>query len=456
MNDTLLSVGIDIGTTTTQVIFSRFVIKNISGMCGIPEFKITDKKIVYESRIYFTPIIGGKIDIEGAKKILDAEIRNSGFKRSEIKSGAIIITGESARKENARGAVDYLSETAGNFVVTAAGPDLEAVLAGKGAGAKNISEKKSCRILNLDVGGGTTNACLFESGKAADTFALDIGGRVVRLKEDGTVLYVSPRIEPIIKKNHFKIKEGSRVEFSELDRFCKKLAEILAEVCGFAPLSDEAQELFIGHANSGKTTDFITFSGGVAEYIYGNISSAAKYGDIGPLLAQNIRSIFAPFEEKLIEPKEKIRATVIGAGSYTMQISGSTVYFERKALPLRNLPVVEVSDFEKSYNEACSKLKRFEGQPLAITFKGAESPSYINVKNIACRIAELFNESNYPIVVLVQNDFAKALGQILHRLLPCKSVICADGICAHDGDYIDIGFPIRQVLPVVIKTLVFS
>ena len=131
----ILSVGIDIGTTTTQLIFSRLTIQNEGTAYSVPRFAITEKEILYRSRIHFTPLLSDTvIDAEGVRKIIDAEYTASGFDRTDIQTGAIIITGETARKENARDVLSALSGYAGDFVVATAGPALESVLAGKGYG----------------------------------------------------------------------------------------------------------------------------------------------------------------------------------------------------------------------------------------------------------------------------------------------------------------------------------
>ncbi|MGL5085887.1 MAG: ethanolamine ammonia-lyase reactivating factor EutA, partial [Clostridium sp.] len=155
MREELLSVGIDIGTSTTQLVFSKLIIENIASNFTIPRISIVDKEIVYRSDIYFTPLISlTEIDAEGVKDIVDTEYKKSGINKADIKTGAVIITGETARKENANDVLHTLSGFAGDFVVATAGPDLESIISGKGAGAHIYSKEHSTSVVNIDIGGG--------------------------------------------------------------------------------------------------------------------------------------------------------------------------------------------------------------------------------------------------------------------------------------------------------------
>src|SRR5690606_17217436 len=112
-----------------------------------------------------------------------------GIAPETVDSGAIIITGESAKTRNARGAVMALSQSLGDFVVASAGPHLESVIAGHGAGAQTLSEQRMCRVLNIDIGGGTSNYALFDAGKVTGTACLNVGGRLLETDGQGRVVY---------------------------------------------------------------------------------------------------------------------------------------------------------------------------------------------------------------------------------------------------------------------------
>ena len=134
MHEIIKSVGIDIGTSTTQLIFSELTIENEASNYVVPRINIVDKKVTYRSKIYFTPLLDQKtIDAEKVKEIIEKEYQDAGMKPEDLSTGAVIITGETARKQNANVVLDTLSNLAGDFVVATAGPDLESVLSARGA-----------------------------------------------------------------------------------------------------------------------------------------------------------------------------------------------------------------------------------------------------------------------------------------------------------------------------------
>lgn len=471
MGTEIFSLGIDIGTTTTQVIFSKFTVKNVNAAFFIPKVEITDKEILYKSKIYFTPLtLEDNIDFNGVTEIVKNEFRKAGISKSSISTGAIIITGETARKDNAEIIAHELSDILGDFVVAEAGPDLESVLAGFGAGTYEISKNMKKRVINFDVGGGTTNACLFNCGEREDCFALDIGGRLIRFNEFGKVVYISEKIKFIIENLELNIKMGNTAEFFEVKKLTDKMAKMFIQLAGFEEVSSDTNKLFIGHKNKGIKVDCITFSGGVSEYVYGDkeinsMEAAIKFGDIGPLLGYSIRGVFEELRDKIITPREKIRATVIGAGNHSVSVSGSTVIFDEEVLPIKNIPIVKVSEsyfqgdnIKEMGKRVSNEISVYEGKPVALAFVGPKNPSYMQIKAMAEEVVKSFeNSENQPVIVVVQNDFAKALGQtIKNRLGNDKKVICIDGISTSSGDYIDIGKPVAGVIPVVVKTLVFK
>ena len=143
MAETVLSVGIDIGTSTTQLVFSSLTIENVASVAAIPRITVVDKRVVYRSDIHFTPLLSPTtIDADGVRRIVEQEYARADVDRNAISAGAVIITGETARKENAETVLRSLSGLAGNFVVATAGSDLESILAGKGAGAGSFSRRK--------------------------------------------------------------------------------------------------------------------------------------------------------------------------------------------------------------------------------------------------------------------------------------------------------------------------
>jgi ethanolamine utilization protein EutA len=433
----------------------------------VEETVIEDKEIIYKSPIVFTPLLDElTIDFAKIKDIVSEALKLSKVEKSDISTGAVIITGETARKENASEVSKNLSEYLGDFVVATAGPKLEALFAGYGSGACQMSKKFNRRIINLDIGGGTTNVALFNGGECEQTFALDIGGRLIKFNHEEKVIYISKRIEFLIKDMDINIKLGEKVELKDLNYICKKLAKCLLEVCCLRELCEDTKSLFISEQFEPFKVDYISFSGGIGEYIGQSnenmqLKDILKHNDIGPLLGKCISKEFDKYKEILLEPKEKIRATVIGAGNHSLTISGSTIAFDKSILPLKNIPIIKPFDTEENLKEIYflgkKKLDMYEDTIVAISLIGPISPSYEEVKIIANEIIKFFKRVNGPIIVVLENDFAKALGQVIClNLNNRREVICIDKISTKNGDYIDIGFPIGNGIPVVIKTLVYN
>ena len=133
MSERLRSVGLDVGTTSTQMILSELTIENRASSFEVPEMEIAERKILYKSPVHFTPLLDeSHVDGAALRRIVEEEYRKAGISRDSVDTGAVIITGETSRKENARTVLEALSDFAGEFVVATAGPDLESVLAAKG------------------------------------------------------------------------------------------------------------------------------------------------------------------------------------------------------------------------------------------------------------------------------------------------------------------------------------
>lgn len=473
----ILSVGIDIGTSTTQLVFSRISMENTTGYFSVPRVTITAKQVIYKSKVYLTPLSTPVlIDGEAVRDIVAGEFRAAGFSPSDVDTGAVIITGESARKENAATVLEKLSSFAGEFVVSTAGPDLESIIAGKGSGAFQYSLDNGCTAANLDIGGGTTNIVVFDNGETAAKGCYDVGGRLIRLRRDMTLEYVSPAAERVARAVGVTLREGARATVPELRRVTDKMAELLAQAMGLLPrepLLDAVRtpgssELVLG----GKAPGRICFSGGVADCIDGNPDELFPYGDVGVLLGQSIARGRLAASIPRLHGSETIRATVVGAGTYTTSISGSTITYASELLPIKNLPALKLDAREEdtcfagAHEPLARQIRWFLEQSgaerMILAMKGRENPSYEELKTAASCLARAMDAAlpkNAPVLVVLERDIAKALGLRLRaELRGRREVVCIDGIKVEQGDYVDLGKSVLDgmVIPVVVKTLLFG
>lgn len=493
----ILSIGIDIGTTTTHMVLSRLTLANTAMASRLPENTISQREILYRSPVKFTPLTAnGKIDADGVNKLLQAFYKEAAIIPDMVQTGALIITGESARARNAKEVAEKIASLAGDFVVESAGPHLESALAARGSGAYNYGKRSGKTIVNIDIGGGTSNLALIKNGRIVKTACLNIGGRCLRLEG-----------EPL-QKSSLKIISMSHAG-QKLSQICQSINEIadlmsdlllhMLEPQNF-PLSTPGQKELFGALL--MTDNFCSdaehfdvdqywFSGGVAQLMSletGSAKSAnlddALFGDIGSIFARSLLKKAQSLSAPLVIAPEAITATVIGAGMHSLQVSGSTIEAAEDLLPLKNLRLLKVNLKESEKREQNWLKTEIARQrqvlnfqtPCALVLEGIEKEeiSYRLLKELASQIsgwqesieeAELASTSSRetPCVILAKEDIAMSLSQILKGMLRNKRIITVDGIDAGEGDYVDIGKPLMEskdptctAIPVVIKTLLFN
>lgn len=473
MSEKILSVGIDIGTSTTQLVFSQLLVDNTASIASIPVVRIIDKKVIYKSGIHFTPLIShNEIDGTKIRKIIESEYKKAGITPGELDTGAVIITGETARKENAREVLNNLSGLAGDFVVATAGPDLEGIIAGKGSGSAAFSKERLTTVANLDIGGGTTNIAIFKDGEAIDTGCLDIGGRLIKV-ENEKIVYISEKVKKLSKSIGVEINVGDTADVRKIKLITDRMVKLLEEAVGIKPISDDLEYMITNKdLKRDYKIEYISFTGGVADYIKDMEEISFTYGDIGVFLGESIFNSKLIKEKKVYKPTETIRATVVGAGSHTTDISGSTIHYSEEILPFKNIPILKLTeeDEKNSYEDISQiisdKIRWFnlenEKQLVGLSMRGLKDPGFDQIQLLARAIIDGMEEminSKFPLILILENDFAKVLGQTISiQLNHSKNLICIDSIKIDNGDYIDIGKPIASgtVVPVVVKTLLFN
>ena len=438
----LLSVGLDVGTTSTQMIASRLQVENKASSFSVPQMQIVARHILYKGAVHFTPLLDrNRVDGDALRQLIAKEYEKAGITPDQVDTGAVIITGETSRKENAKAVMDALASFAGEFVVTTAGPHLESVLAAKGAGATDYSESTGKTVLHMDIGGGTANLAWIENGMITKTGCLNVGGRLLKLDESGMLTYVSPVLTGLAD-----LREGDKPDFSALEAVVRQLTDALEMAAGLRAPTDLLRKLWTQECGSMwqefAKADTVSFSGGVADCVEKE-QPPFVFGDIGPMLGNAIRgSLLCKGAYRL--GQETIRATVIGAGCHSAQLSGSTVFYQNMTFPMKNLPVIYKPE----------QIRQQDTDRAVLALPGIAAPSYEQVRGLAREIAKT---AVGPVLIALENDMAKALGHALSLLLPKETpILCIDRVQLAEGSYLDIGAPVGPCLPVVVKTLVLA
>ena len=453
MSEVLCSVGLDVGTTTTQLIVSELTVENQASSFAVPKLEITGRRIRYQSPVYFTPLTQGDlVDGEALGKLVREEYGRAGIAPADVDTGAVIITGETSRKENASRVLQALSDHAGDFVVATAGPDLESRLAARGAGAVGYSETTGKTVLHMDIGGGTSNLALIDGGKILRCGCMNVGGRLVKVDTDGVITYLSP-----VARQLADMEVGQKASLAKLEALAETLVQGLEMAAGLREKTDLWEKLVTKEALDTQPAApgaVISFSGGVADCIEKEHAPFA-FGDMGPILGRAIRKSRL-CRETFMLAENTIRATVIGAGCHSAMLSGSTVFYRNVTLPVKNLPVAVVEEAsQRDVKAIYQALQGRDSEQVVLAMPGMACPGYEDVRQMAQAIGEA--TAGKPVFVCLQRDMAKALGHYLALLLPLGTpCMCLDGVALEEGSYLDIGQPVGPALPVVVKTLVLQ
>ncbi len=471
----LLSVGLDIGTTTTQIIFSRLRLTDVARPGQIPRMEITDREVLYQSPIVFTPLADNEtVDSVKLTEIVRQEYASAGITPDQVETGAVIITGETAKKKNADKILQSLSGLAGEFVVSVAGPHVESLIAGRGSGAAKYSQSHYTTVTNVDIGGGSANSVSFRSGKFLAAAAMNFGGRIIEIEhESGKICYIADPARIIIEDCKLQFAIGDQPSLPDLKRFANRMADMTVELIE-GTNSRLAERLYLTPPStvSGKGS-VVMFSGGIGHYYYNpipifKINDFTIHNDIGPLLAESLRTHSLLQTYEILPPSETLRATVLGASTQTVTLSGSTIWAEKEILPLRNIPVIRPileTKFEpgKVVLAILDAVTRWDidlnTDNFAVAIDLISTLDYPALLQLATGISEYSKliPSQKPLIIIIERDYAQALGQTIKGIIPSRSLLVIDQVGLMEGDYIDVGHPLMdgRVVPLSIKTLVF-
>lgn len=470
------SVGIDIGSSTSHLIFSKLTLRRERGFINMTNrFNLVSREIIYESEIILTPLLDRfTIDIDAVVDFCKKEYEKAGLKPNDVDTGAVIVTGETAKKQNADEIVERLSSESGKFVSATAGPNFESVLGAMGSGIVDQTVLQEKTFMNVDIGGGTSNIAIATKGDIHSTSCINVGGRLLGIKPDNEIWRIDEPTEFLMKELGMKYKLGDIITDKDVKIIVNEYAKALVEVMIGPAKSTIAKGIMMtDDLDFSLPVDGYSFSGGVAEVIY-NEEDIVEYNDIGVLLAKEIKRLMKKAKLPLIEPENKIRATVIGAGAFSLSVSGSTCYYEESvALPILNIPVVPVNItqselhlIDKKLKEAVDiALKNFdlvEGEDrFALYFKTPFMRAQV-MERFASAIEDALPNSvakNKLILIILAFDGAKVLGITIRENSSIKSnLFCLDELDLEAGDWIDVGESLEtgDVFPVTVKSLVFN
>jgi ethanolamine utilization protein EutA len=468
----LVSVGVDIGSSTSHLVFSRLLLERLDN-----RYVVSARAIISESEVLLTPyadeVDDVTIDAEALGAFISRQYERANLAPDAIDTGALILTGVAVRRRNARAIADLFASQAGKFVAVSAGDALEATLAAFGSGAAARSIRETARVMNIDVGGGTSKVAVCEQGAVVDLTALDIGARILAFDHDGRVTRIEEAGRSLANELHASIEIGHRLDGQLLDAIVDCMADRLFEAVSRESLSAGTQALLrLQPLRNERAPDVVMFSGGVSEYIYGH--QREQFGDLGPRLALAIQTRVSKWGPRLEPPDQGIRATVIGASQYTIQVSGSTVFIApMDVLPMTNIPVItpamplaserlDPEQIAEAVRHALRRLDLHEGErAVALCYHWQGSATFARLDSLVhgfVRGLSALLDRGLPMILVGDGDVGGLVG--IHAREEARlsnPIISIDGITLKEFDFIDIGamLELSGAVPVVIKSLVF-
>jgi ethanolamine utilization protein EutA len=438
---------------------------------------VVSRETLFQSPVSLTPYKSEElIDDAELGAIIDRAFADAGLHPDDIDAGVVILTGEALRRENAQAIAGVLAEQRGEFVCASAGHHMESMLAAFGSGAARVSHESAKRILNIDIGGGTTKLALVEHGKVTATAALHVGGRLLVVDEAKRIVRLDPAGKHLAAMAGFRWSRGDAVDAAAMERVAERMAGAILASVAARPLPADVQGLFLTELLPDLDgVDGVMFSGGVAEYVYQR--ETRDFGDLGRLLGLALRRKLdaGALPWPLLPPGECIRATALGASEYSVQLSGNTIYISDPGtlLPRRNLQVLQPSyvcgeridpdGLARAIRAHFTAFDLAEGEreaALALRWEG--TPSYERISGFAEGIRRGLANTiarGMPVYIMVDGDIAQTLGAILRDEMGVASeILVIDGVILRDFDYVDLG-RIRmpsQTVPVTVKSLVFG
>ena len=471
------TVGIDIGSSTAHYMFAQLHMRRAAGSRS-NRYAVVDRQVMWRSPVMLTPYLADNtIDAAQLEAFITRGYEVAEIAPGQIDAGAVILTGEALKRTNARAIGEIFARDAGTFVCATAGHHQECVMGAHGSGAVQFSRERELSVLNVDIGGGTTKLALIRNGEIVGTTVVAIGARLIVTDEAGAITRLEGPLERIAADLGMRLALGDTLAPAERSRIIARMLDVLlATIAGAEPDALASDLLLTEYWDAeafAEPVDLVSFSGGVAEYVYGR--EFGNFGDLGRELANGLgRSMMeGRIEAELCDPGQGIRATVIGASQFSIQVSGNSIAVSRPAdLPIFNLPVVpcpfaldETVDRDAvaaTVRAALGRADAVDGAaPFALAFCWRGLPTYPRISALAHGIVDALPATiaaGLPLAVLIDGDIGMTLGRMLQtEIAPGSNVISIDGLTLQPFDYVDIGAVIEanQVVPVTVKSLLF-
>lgn len=466
----LVTVGIDIGSSTSHLLFARVVMRRLTNELS-SRFEVVDRQVIWASPIIHTPFRDdGMIDAHALSHFIADAYGDAGLTAANVDSGAVILTGEAIKRPNARAIDEIFASQSGKFVCATAGHELESLLAAHGSGAAGLSRRRGEVGLHVDMGGGTTKLALLDRGEVVEVAAFAVGGRLLAQDGDGVWSRIDDSARLVAEDLGISLDHEAAADPETRRRICARLAQVAVdEILGAEP-DPLVQKLRLTRPlDRAVVPTYLTFSGGVSEYVFGH--ETGDYGDIAAdLAAEVVRELGARAQIPAIDAGQRIRATVIGASQYTVQVSGKTIFLsDISVLPVHNLPVVHIGMVEAAsvqsatIADAVRRGAELRGAdlagPVAVALSWSGLPAYDSLEQLALGLRASAGESDEPLTLVIDGDVGQLVGRILSVDIGFGRRVCSvDGVELSELDFVDIGELLDPpgVLPVVIKSLLFS
>ncbi len=469
------TVGVDVGSSTSHLMFAKVHLQRLAEALS-SRFVVVGREILWRSPILLTPYRpDSSIDADELALFIDNAYASAGLERADIDTGAVILTGEALKRSNARAIANLFAAESGKFVCASAGHNLEALMAAHGSGAVELSRQEHKTFLNVDIGGGTTKFALVHGGRLLHSAAIAVGGRLVAFDDDAKLVRIEDPAVRLAASAGVELTLGGELSATDRAKLVATMVDVVVRSIARAEPDDLISDLILTPAlPTGIKIDAVTFSGGVSEYIFGRES--VDYGDLGGDMAA---AMTEALQDKRIaypvyDPGQGIRATVVGASQFTVQVSGNTIYISRPdVLPTRNVPVIRLNlalagdiEAEQVSEDISKSLTRYDidavETTIALAFTWEGEPRHQRLFALAKGIRDGLGaaiDAGHTLILVMEGDIAGIMGNLLKKELDVGGdIISLDGVQLHEFDYIDIGEVVQpaNVVPLIIKSLLFT